>query len=249
MKKILLLAATLFVATYASAQTLTWSLQSATPGTFTKRGQFTPADAGLNLDVFKVGQGLRETFGTGTPTELYLTPVEADVTTLEQAIAKGQTLEVGFTNTHQSLEYTIQSISFDVATTSPTARIEASLDPYLTSGWEQKSYSGLITDAAWAAVQKNGTFQRVTLTLPQALSSEAFFMTTLKLVVYNAATTDKLSIKNIVVNVTPAGATSITQIPLSTNAKAATIYDLKGQPVAPSYKGVVIQNGRKFIKK
>lgn len=251
MRKLLLLVTTLTVSAYSVAQTLVWPLSAATQGAFTKQAKVTaPADVTgkIATEAFKVGNGLTESFNsTSSTTELYVSPKKADINTSEAAIEQGQTLEVGFINNHETNNYIVKSISFDIAVSSPTLRVEALIDPYLTPDWEIKKYTNLLTEATWSALPKNGTYQRVSLTLPAEMASTALYMVTLQFAIYNAQTTDKISIKNINVTLEPSVATSIHSA-ITAPSTTETIYNVRGQRVDTNYKGIVIKNGRKFVQ-
>ena len=48
---------------------------------------------------------------------------------------------------------------------------------------------------------------------------------------------------------TPAGSTGIANINAATSAKKSVRYNMAGQQVGASYKGIVIENGKKFVQK
>ena len=49
--------------------------------------------------------------------------------------------------------------------------------------------------------------------------------------------------------VTRGGTTAISNVEASASAKASTLYNLAGQQVSESYKGIVVKNGKKYLNK
>ena len=49
--------------------------------------------------------------------------------------------------------------------------------------------------------------------------------------------------------VTRGGTTAISNVEASASAKASTLYNLAGQKVSDSYKGIVVKNGKKYLNK
>ena len=49
--------------------------------------------------------------------------------------------------------------------------------------------------------------------------------------------------------VTRGGTTAISNVEASASAKSATLYNLAGQKVSDSYKGIVVKNGKKYLNK
>ena len=51
------------------------------------------------------------------------------------------------------------------------------------------------------------------------------------------------------VTVSGGGTTAISNVETSASAKSATLYNLAGQKVSDSYKGIVVKNGKKYLNK
>lgn len=66
-----------------------------------------------------------------------------------------------------------------------------------------------------------------------------------KIFVYPSATG---AVNLYTIKVTPATSTGISSVNASASAKSTATYNLAGQQVSDSYKGIVIKNGKKYVK-
>ena len=86
----------------------------------------------------------------------------------------------------------------------------------------------------------------VTLTIPSAVIEAAPYLLTLRIVAIACANGKQLGLHNVTLNF--GGETGISAVKPAENTNGAK-YNLAGQQVDDTYKGVVIQNGKKSIQK
>lgn len=253
MKKTLLFAATLLATTSTFAQNITWNLGGSDWSNFTKRAKINDLTAEkaaeIKADAAVFGNGFTETQTTTNGLGWELTPKVGTAQTEEEASAANQTLSFSFINNSMTDLYIVKSIEFDVAVANENVELFATLKPFIPDGTGTiATFSNLLPATEWATVVKNGTFQRVKLTLPEDLKTNPFYQATLNLFVAKASTTDKIAVRNVKINIGSPETTAIRSFAVTESVDAKT-HNLAGQLVDEHYKGIVVKGGRKYFQK